>query len=232
MLTVVRFEQAIFETKQIGEPEPVEHTINVDGEGRVTVVPDIATLSLGVETRGESVETAQGENTRVMNNMIEQVKAVGVVSDDLQTVNYNVREDRRWNPETQDYDSLGWVVSQTLEVTLRDVDLVPEVLSVAGKNGVTNVNGPNFRVDDPESQMASARKEAVADAKEKAEAIAEALGVELDGVVAYDEFTGGPPVFRAFSTIAESADAEVVPEIETGTEELKLNVNITYRITD
>lgn len=234
-LIILAFTQAgyIYEKSlQVGLPEPVEHTIVVQGEGRVQIEPDLATVHLGVETSAETVEAAQAENTQRMNALIEEVKAVGIEEKDLQTQQYSVYEDEVWDPETREYLSQGWIVSQQLEVTVRDTDNVSEVLAVAGRNNVTNVWGPNFEVDDPESQLGGARGEAIADARAKAEEIAASLGARLGDVVAFSENTGGGamPFSRYGFADTMALEEAPAPEIETGTEELTLNVNITYQI--
>lgn len=227
LMALAQAGQSFYEAKQVGKPQPLEHTIYVEGEGKVTIVPDLATVTLGVETSAESVEAAQAENSRVMNGLSAEIKALGIDAKDLQTQYYSVYEDEYWNPETGEYISTGWIVSQQLAVKVRDTAKVSDVLSVAGKNGVTNIYGPDFSVDDPESQLEEARKEAIADARMKAQTIAASLGVTLGDVVGYSEYSGGDVYYRDMYMETSAAEA---PSIESGSEELSLTISATYLI--
>ena len=218
---------------EVGEPQPSEHTITVEGQGKITGRPDIATVTLGIDTKAETVETAQTENTATTNALLEKIKALGVSADDIQTSSYNAYENNEWNPETQEYTSKGWVVSQMITVKVRDTAKIATVLDTAGKSGVTNISGPNFTIDDPSSLKAAAREDAIADAHAKAKDIADALGVRVEEVVGYSEYTDGdsyPPYYADYDSVKSYGGT--MPSIEPGTNESMLTVSITYALVD
>ncbi len=222
---------SIREGQQIGKPAPAENLIVVDGLGKVTAIPDIATVTLGVETKGNTVEEAQNKNTATTNSLIAQVKALGIADLDVQTQNYSVYEDNFWNPQTGEYVSQGWIVNQSVVVKVRDTALTQSVLTVAGRNGVTNVYGPNFSVDNPEAYRTAAREKAIEDAKTKAEAIAEALDLKLDVIVDYSEYLGSDSNYPYYAERAiDGMGAGGAPDLQVGSEEIQLNVTITYRL--
>lgn len=230
-----KINQTIAETRQIGKPVPYEHTIYVEGQGKATGVPDIASITVGVETRANDVATAQAENSQTMNRLIELVKAEGIATDDIRTNNYSVWQDSIYNPDTGAYEEGGdWVISNTLDIKVRDTANIPKVLKLAGDNGATNVSGPNFTIDDTSNLKDEARKEAIADAEERAIAIAEQLGVTLERVVGYSEYTPyvDPGMQPYYSASAESLKSAEAPSILPGTSDVELTVSVTYKLAE
>lgn len=214
--------------EQIGKPDPYEHQITVEGVADTKAIPDLATITVGIDTQGEDVATAQNENSSSMNALIAKMKALGLAADDLQTSNYNVYENTQWNGET--YVSNGWVVSNQLKITVRDNNLVAGVLDTAGQNGATNISGPSFAVDDTESLKQELRTAAIADAQKQAAKIAAALGVGLERVVGYSEWTdNGPEVYSSSSKEAYGGGA---PTVEPGSTQTTLHVSVTYRLEE
>lgn len=227
----VKTGQAIKQTEQIGKPEPVEHTIIVDGIGKVSGEPDIATIIIGIETRGDEVASAQEENTTNMNALIETMKTAGIPAADLQTTYYNVWQDQPWNPDTQAYELGQWIVSQTLTIKVRDTSRISTVLQLAGQNGATNISGPSFEVDDPSNLKAEAREKAIADAKAKAATLAQQLGVTLGPVTGFSETLGTnyPIPFMAKEMAAGTSTA---PSIEPGQNEVEVDVSLTFTLVE
>ncbi len=211
------------------QPAPNEHTIVVDGTGTVTGTPDIATVTLGVDTKAADVATAQSQNSLTVNGLLAQVKALGVADADVQTSNYSVYENSVWNPDTQTYEASGWIVSQTLTVKVRDTAKVSSILDAAGKSGVTNVSGPSFTIDDPSNLKDQAREEAVADAQAKALKLAAQLGVTLEAVVGYTEYADSYPPYPYYDSALSAGGGSV---ISPGSNDVTLNVSVTYKIAD
>ncbi len=222
---------ALGEARRLDTPEPYEHQISVEGIGRVTGTPDIATVTLGVDTEGADVATAQAANGTTVNVLIATVEALGVSEDDIQTANYSVYENTVWDPDTETYESDGWIVSQQVTVKVRDTSKISSVLDAAGKNGATSISGPNFTIDDTSSLKDQARMEAVADAREKADTLAKALGVRLERVVGYSEWSdsGYPPPYYSFAEMGMGGSA---PDVLPGSTEVTLNVSVTYKLAE
>ena len=226
-----RITQVQKETDQIGEPIPYEHNITVEGEGKVIGTPDIATITLGVESKGDDVGAAQTSNTVIANSLIEKVKAMGVVSADVQTSNYSVYPNYQWVEESQTSEQQGWTVSQTISVKVRDLTKVSGLLSMAGSSGATSVSGPEFTIDDTSNLKAEARSKAVTDAKSKAEALAAELGVKLEGITSYSEYMNTPSPYPYYDMYAMGEGMKsAAPTIEPGSSEVDLVVSVTYKI--
>ncbi len=231
---MVKTGQSLRLTAEIGKPEPFEHQITIDGQGKVMGTPDIATVSMGVETKGETVAGAQQQNSDTMNTLVNRLIATGIMEDDIQTANYNVYENNVYNTETEMYEESGWVVSQNVTVKVRDTSRISTVLDTAGKNGATNISGPNFTIDDPSVLKDAARGKAITDASEKAQALAKTLGVRLKKVVGYSEWSDSsyPTPYYDYVRSDMMGMGGGAPDVYAGSNEVTLNVSITYQLAD
>ncbi|PJA47422.1 hypothetical protein CO172_01525 [Candidatus Uhrbacteria bacterium CG_4_9_14_3_um_filter_36_7] len=226
--------QVVFEAKQVGKPTPYEHTIMIDAEGKVVATPDIAQLSLGVETRATDVPTAQEKNTQTMNTIIEGIKELNITEEDIQTASYTVYQEDYWDPETQRSKKGDWIVSQQLMVKIREMKNISSVLQLAGQKGVTNISGPTFSIDDLTNLKDQAREKGLEEAKEKAQQIAGKLGLKLGKIIGYSEWYDNSvgPIYYEKSAAIGMGGGESAPTIPTGTKEVKLNVNVTYLLEE
>lgn len=237
MLALISFVTAksILAFQEIGKfNQPETQQITVEGEGKVTISPDMADITLGVESKAETVATAQTKNTEIVNQLIEKIKGLDITADDIKTTDYNVYENQVWNSDKQEYESKGWVVSQNVAIKVRDLTKVADIISVAGQNGVTNIYGLNFSTEDVDAFKQQARDEAIASAKSQAQAIADGLGVDLDGVVSYSEWisSNNPQPYYSRALDSGMGGAESAPTIEPGTEDFVITVSITYELSN
>jgi len=230
----VKIDNTVRQSEEIGQPMPYEHTIIVEGEGKVTGKPDIATITMGTESHGIDVTTAQTTNSDVMNKIVSETKALGISEDDIQTSGYNVYEDLQWNSDTEDYESKGWIVSNYITIKVRDTSKLPTVLAMAGQNGITDISGPTFTIDDTTNLKAEARTKAIAQAQEKAAAIATSLGMRIEKVVGYSEWSPSTYDYNYGFGMGGSSESlkAASPTIETGSTEVTLNVSVTYKLVE
>lgn len=230
------------EYRFIGSGTTATNTIAVDGKGEVFSVPDIATFSVSVEETEKQVSDAQSAASKKMNAIIAYVKESGVAEKDIKTTDYNVYPKYTWQQGA--CDSLGrcpggeqvldgYTVTQTISIKVRVTEKAGEILSGAGSRGATNVSGLTFTVDDEEKVLAEARTKAIADAQEKAEELADELGVELVRIVGFYENGAAPQPMMYAKTMASGAAydiAESAPSLPTGENKITSNVSITYEI--
>ncbi|MCR4281300.1 MAG: SIMPL domain-containing protein [Candidatus Kaiserbacteria bacterium] len=227
----------------IGSGVAATNTISVNGEGEVFAVPDTATFSVTVREKAKEVKDAQDAATKKGNNIIAYLKEGGVEEKDIKTVDYSVNPDYEWSqgvcpqagycpPGKQVL--VGYQVSQTLSVKVRDTKKAGDLLSGVGSRGATEVSGLSFTIDDEDALKAEARDKAIAQAKEKAEVLAESLGVSLVRVVGFYENEGGRPIFyeKAALGMGMGGDSAVspAPEIPVGENKIVSNVSVTYEI--
>ncbi len=210
-------------------PEP-NGTIIVEGEGQVSLKPDQATLQLGVRTEAETVLTAQTNHTNSTNALINEIKALGLPESDIQTQSYYMRENRFWDQDEQDYIKRGWMITETVDVTINDTDLIDSVLDAAGRNGVTDISGPNFEISETYDYEAQARKEAILQAEQKAEELSQELGIRLGAVVDYNEWINNGDQFEPYYAEMHSAGIELEQSFQLGEDDITALVSITYQI--
>lgn len=146
-------------------------TVAVEGEGQVEVEPEIAYLTLGVETSDEDPRTAQEENTEIMENVVAALKGLGIAEEDIRSGHYSIHQ----RPARDEEEPPEYRVRNQLEVTVRDLDEVGPALSVAVEEGVNHIPGLEFGLD-PETEETyklEALELALAHAETKAERIAD-----------------------------------------------------------
>lgn len=213
----------------IGKADKTERTITINGYGKVTGRNDIAVTSLGYANTNKDVGLAQAENKKVMDQVMNELKKLGIDDKDLRT-DYSIHPDYNYTQE-KGQELLGYRVSNSVTVKIRDLGKISDILSLAGKYGATEVSGLNFTIDEPENLKAQARNKALLDAKVKATRLAALLGLRLVSIVAYNEYEGGNeypvPVMRAEEGVGGGGGPAVV---ESGSKEVVMNVSITYEI--
>lgn len=166
-------------------------TFDVTGEGKVNVVPDIASVSVGIRASGSTVKIVQKQINSVINKVSQAVKNLGVDAKDIQTTDYSIYPDYDYSGSSQRIK--GYTASTSLSVKVRDIDKVNSVIDAATANGANEVSGISFEVDDKEKAENEAREKAVADAKKKAENAAKIAGFKLGRIINYSENLGGFP---------------------------------------
>lgn len=218
------------EYREVGhEPRP-QDTITIDGEGTVSGKPDLARVDIGLYTEGEDVPSVQNANTQKVNAMLAALKDLGIAEADIQTSNYNITPRYQYDEGAQTV--IGYAVSQNLAVKVRDLSKVGTVLSRVGSLGANQVNGVTFTIDDPSSLEQMARKDALEDARKKAEELADALGVKIVRVVTFSESSSGTPTPQpiALRGLEAAPSSQIAPEIQPGSLDVKSNVSVTFEI--
>lgn len=217
----------------IGRSDQQLYTITISGEGKVTAIPDIAQVSLGIETQKTTVAAAQKENTEKMNSLVNQIKDLDIEEKDIKTANYSIYP--RYDYLEGRQVLRGYIVNQSVNVKIRDLEQVAAVLDLAGTAGANQIGGLNFTIDEPEDLRQEAREEALANAKEKADALAKAADVKLGKLVSFSESSSGgypQPVYRTYA-LEDSAGfggGDIAPEIEPGSQDITVYVTVTYEV--
>jgi len=217
----------------IGRESQQTYTIAIDGEGKITAIPDIAEISLGIETQKLKVVDAQKENTEKMNKIISQLKGMGIEAKDITTTNYSIYPRYDWLENRQVLQ--GYIVSQSVTVKIRNLDKVGDIVDQAGQLGANQVGSLNFTIDEPEALKQQAREKALQNAKEKAEALAKVAGVKLGKLVSFTESgNGSVPVYRDYAMKSLDAgmggEAAPAPTMEPGSQDIIIDVMVTYEV--
>lgn len=217
--------------RYIGRPTAERDTILISGEGKVTGIPDVATIDVGLMTEKPDVKSAQIENTQKMNRLIANLKNLGVDSKDIQTSYYNIYPQYDWPNGKQVLR--GYQVSQGVSVKIRNMDKIGDILAAAGEGGANQVSGLSFNIDDPEALKQEARVKALENAKEKAEALARVAGVGLGKIVSFSESSVMPPIlYKSMDALGLGGGGEgaPAPTVEAGSMDIVVDVTVSYEI--
>lgn len=221
---------------------PATDTITVQGSGQATLPPDVARVSFSVQNTATTVADAQMATTKQANAAIDYVKGQGIAEKDVKTLSYNISPQYSYpNPCSvgtfcPTYSGTpkitGYQVSETVQVTVRDLTKVGELLGGLGKLEVQNVNGPDFALDDATAGYDAARADAIAKAKAQAALLAKQLGVRLGKIVNFSESSGGYPYpMYSFGMGGDMAvKTSPAPEIPVGENTYNASVSVTYEI--
>jgi uncharacterized protein YggE len=213
------------------EHSPAE-TITVVGRGSVRVMPDVAMVSVGVETSAETVGEAVAQNEDLMTAILAALKEVGIAEEDVQTMNYSIQLDRYPEPTPRAEPTAAetkpvYRVSNMVNVTVRDLESVGNVLDAVIEAGANNIWGISFAVDDPTTAEGDARAKAMEDAQARAASLAELSGVKLGPVMSVSEVVGATQI--AVPVAMERAAAGAGP-ISPGMQEVSYQIQVTYFI--
>lgn len=203
----------------------------VSGEGKVTAVPDIALLSLGVEAEAKSVAQGQKSAAEAMDKVIKALKAKGVSDQDIQTRTFSVQPLRRWLEKENRDEIIAYRVTNMAIAKVRQIDKVGSIIDAVAEAGgdFIRINSVSFAVDDPEPLYEQAREKAIRDAMNKAQQIARVANIKLGKPIYISEgISYVPPVIRDYALKA----AEVTPPtpISPGELDFHVTVQIVYKI--
>lgn len=197
-------------------------TFDVSGEGKVVVIPDQATLSLGVVEQGPSLKQVQEAVNKKMTSLSKSLRELGVEEKDIKTTGYNYYPD---------YQNKNLVTAHaSVSVVIRDLDQVSPALDLVGTLGLDNVSGPSFGLSDEllSKSTKEARAEAIDKAKAKAEELSTLAGMRLGRIVNITEGSAGIPR-PIYATAEVMSDKATTPTpVETGSSEVVVSVTLSY----
>jgi uncharacterized protein YggE len=204
-----------------GAGEPASGGITVTGTGEVETVPDEAEFSIGVTTKGRTAREALTANSAQMQRLIDALKAAGVAASDIKTRDVSV------SPDYEPSDRNAYTARNSVSVRIKELTRASAVLDAASQAGANEVYGPMLSRSNREALEKRALEDAVANARERAEALAEAAGVSLGEVTAISEQREyGGPVWA----MSEARAADAKAPIEPGTEKVTAAVTVTFAI--
>lgn len=201
-------------------------TIVVTATGTVEVAPDMATLTIGVTTQGDTAAAALAANSASVEAVMARLAATGVEARDMQTSNLSLYPN--WSgAEGMAPTIANYVASNQVTIRIRKLDALGAILDAAVADGANTLNGLAFGLADPDPLLDEARKKAVAAARARAELLAAAAGVTLGPIVQISEgssWSEPAPMYRA-----EVAAAPV--PVAGGEVGLSATVTIQYEIS-
>ncbi len=202
----------------------------VSGQGEVMAVPDIATLRLGIAVQAASVAAAQSQATEAMDKVMAALTDNGVAEKDIQTQYFSIRPITKWDKDKEEEIVVGYRVTNKVNAKIREIDKAGTVIdAVAAAGGdLTRIDSIGFSVDDPSAYYEEAREKAMADAKAKAEQLAELADAKLGKATYISESSQVPPIYR--QDIYEEAVPGAETPISPGEMEISLTVQVAYAL--
>lgn len=205
-------------------------TISVDGSSTIKVAPDKATISISIENTAKDAKLASAQNAQIMQNIQSAILGLAITKDKMQTTNYNLYP--VYNTKDNSREIIGYSVSNEITVTIDNIDMVGTVIDTAINAGASNVNSIEFGLKDSQQYKEKALREAILDAKRKAEVVASTLGKNIVNVVSVN--TGSTYIeAKNFNNAMymRAADATgATSPIQSGDISVRANVSVVFEM--
>jgi hypothetical protein len=206
-------------------------TITVTGFGKARSNPDRASVNIGVIVADEDITLAVEQSNEIIARITDAVMELGVEEADVQTSNFSIWADEQWNRETGlRMEERIYRVESTMQINVNDIENIGRILEASIANGANNVYGLNFGIQDPSSLAADARVRALDDARQRAEHIAQELGVTLGEVQRAVDISGASMVPFFESTGYDMGGGGGAPPISEGSMTVSVSMEVTYEI--
>lgn len=200
--------------------------IVVTGEGKTSIKPDEAVLSIGAEIKGKDAAVVKAENDKIIANMIAFLKKNNIAEKDFQSQNISLNKQRDYE-EKQDY----FVANQILTVHLRDISKYETIMFGLIKAGANTIQGVEFKSSKTASYETEVRAKAVEDAKKKANDYAKPLNQSVGkAIFVSDNSQVINPRIYAMEAKMMSADASGGETAAPGEIEIISNVTIHFQL--
>jgi len=198
---------------------PADRSITVSGTGSVSATPNQAVFTFGVTTQSKAAVQALAANSAEMRRLIDTLKAAGIPAGSLQTSSVSL------SPNTSDGGDtiIGYSASNSVSATIANLGRAGEIVDAAVAAGANQVDGPNLTVSDQSALYRAALKAAIADARVKAQAMAEASGLHIGTVRSVEEAGVTPTPVR----YAADSSAPSTP-VAAGTQEISASVTVVF----
>ncbi|MHB9019605.1 MAG: SIMPL domain-containing protein [Minisyncoccota bacterium] len=213
---------------------PSSRTISVSAEGKTIVTPDIAKMNFSVVTEGKDTVKISEENIVKMNKAIDFVKSQGIESKDIQTAGYNLSPRYEYDENTRKTFISGYTLTQTIYIKIRDFSKISGILGALPGFGINDISSLSFDLENQDASLKIARDQAFEKALSKAKEMAKKNGVRIKRVVTFSDYQNNYPIYAKSVSygmgdraMTESAPS---PSIEPGSQEVTVNVSITYEI--
>jgi uncharacterized protein len=209
--------------QDVARPTPLQPVVITTGQAIITVQPDRAFVTIAAESRSRNSGEAQRQNADAMTLVLQKLQQAGVPKDAIRTVGYELQPEFDYANGRQTFRT--YVARNTVEVRLDDIDRVGAVIDAAGTGGATSIGGIRFDVRNRAALERDALRQAVADARARADAAANGAGRAIDAVLRIEE-AGAPEYPRPMMRMAAQDQAASTP-IAPATIEIHARVTLT-----
>lgn len=221
-------------------------SISVNGKGEVFAIPDIALITFSIREEAKTSKEATSKLASKEVKALDFLSSNDIAQKDIKTISINTYpkyEYKKTNlvctsvwcpPDYGRQEIVGFEATETIQVKIRNTEIVGNIIDGLANVEVGEINGPEFSVDDLDSLKSQARKLAIEDAKKKASVLKKDLGVRLVRIISYNE-GGDYPIYYGYGMGGDVAKMESsipasVPSVSTGEQKIVSNITIVYEI--
>ncbi len=208
-------------------------TLTVSGTGTVNLNPDVAYISIGVQTENADVSQAVSSNNTLAQAIVTALQSSGVDAKDIQTSNFNVYSNQNFDKLTgQQLPGTSFTVNNTVSVTVRDLTKLGSLLDVSVKAGANNINNISFDLADKTAGMTQARQKAMDDARSVASEVAKNAGLTLGDIQTVSYVENGPVPYYAYGVGGGggASPSQALTPINPGQVQLNATVTVTFLV--
>ena len=204
--------------------------LSISAHAEASRVPDVATLSAGVVTQSTDANTAMRDNAAQMDKVMAAIRAAGIEARDVQTAGVNVHPQYDYRDGSTPRIT-GYQASNTVNVTVRDIGELGDVLDALVASGANQVHGPSFDVDDKDGAYDEARRAALQKARARADMYAQALGMRVRRIASISEGGGfGPPMPMPMMAMDAVQESRASTPISPGEATLSVNLDVVFEL--
>ena len=209
---------------------PGERVVTMSGQSEVSMAPDQAWVTVGIEARAPKPQEAQQRAAEVMNRVHAQLAALGIPEPAIRTVSFNLNAD--WNYANNKRTLRGYIVTNLVEVRVDDIAKVADVLDRSIAAGGNAIHGVRWDIKERVQVERDALRQAVEDAKQRAEVAVAAAGARLGAVVTITEqrFDYQPKTDMMLQRAEAAMDAAASTPISPGEMTVRSSVTVSFRI--
>ncbi|MBX6426774.1 MAG: SIMPL domain-containing protein [Variibacter sp.] len=203
--------------------------VTVAGEGVVAVKPDLAHVTVGVASEGKTPREAADANAATMTAIMAALKDAGIAESDIRTARFAVSPVYGQRERGSQPRLVGFRVSNQVRATVRDIAKLGEVLDRIVAAGANDISGVDFVASNHSRLLDEARVAAFADAKRRAELLAQAAGAQVGRAVMIAEEEAPPPrpfTLREASAVAAAPTTPIAP----GEETLRVRLTVSFEL--
>ncbi len=215
--------------------EVTDNTLFVSGSSTASDNPDQVTVSFSVFTDDDSARISQQENAVTTAAVRNALVAVGIDAEDIETTGYSLSQQREYDPDTRKYEEKGYRTTHSMQVEVSDTGLAGDIIDAAAQAGANRIDGVYFGLSDSKMQelRLSALEAASENARERADAIADGLGISVSRVMSVSEGYSYSPVSRVYAMDGMESGAsapQASTELTPGSVQVSATVNVVFEI--
>jgi len=202
----------------------------VTGEGKVVAKPDMAEVTVGVEKTGGSIKDLQNEVNKTVNNLVADLKKLGIEERYIKTTSYNVHPNHDWSSGRQRIT--GYTVFTQLQIKTKNLDKINEVIDTATAGGLNQVYGLSLTINEEKRKELEkeARQQAVKEAKTKSEELARVSGIKLGKIINVTESLATPWLPQNLAMEKLAVGGGTPTEIQPGESEIRVTLTLSYQV--